>query len=57
MFYLQYLETTADILEALMRDDDVEAVASVDGSLRQLQAHQVDVGEYRTVSQARGRQP
>ncbi|KAJ1525039.1 hypothetical protein ONE63_009885 [Megalurothrips usitatus] len=41
----EYLETTADILEALMREGDVEALESVDEALRQLQRHQVDVDE------------
>ncbi|KAE8746088.1 hypothetical protein FOCC_FOCC007212, partial [Frankliniella occidentalis] len=41
----EYLETTADILESLMREGDVEALDSADESLRQLQAHQVDVDE------------
>lgn len=41
----EYLETTADILEALMREGDVEALESVEVAQRQLQTHQTGVGE------------
>lgn len=41
----EYLETTADILEALMREGDVEALESVEVAQRQLQTHQAGVGK------------